>query len=134
MAHRLGAVAVPTLLEMSFRRTKQAATEHRAWQRFVEAHGGLIRSIGIPDTITASRASWWYFLDHGNHPDDLSQFSSHLLSHEKLVLLVELIAEYCQFVGSKSTTGWCVFPHQRYTNELHRRLGADAESESGHAD
>lgn len=109
---------------MSFRRTKQAANDHRAWRQFVDANGELIRSIGMPEAVTETQEHWWHFLNHGYHPDDLSQFHSWRLNHEQSTALVELLARYCEFAGERVKTGWSVFPNQQYLELLLRRLEA----------
>ncbi len=109
---------------MSFRRAKQAATDHRAWRQFVDANGELIRSIGIPDAMTETQDHWWHFLEHGYHPDDAARFHSGKLNHERAVLLVELLVRYCDFRGDRNTAGWAVFPNPNYLELLQSRVEA----------
>ncbi len=70
--HARGSFAPSESLQMSFRRSKTAARESRAYRDFVQANSALFQASGLPISLYESRELFDDLLMHGyidHHPD-----------------------------------------------------------------
>jgi hypothetical protein len=84
------------VLQMSFRRSKTAAQEARAWRDFLQANAALLQASGVPISLYESRELFDDLLMHGyiDHHDDSTHFFVGGLSAEQREALVEVAARY----------------------------------------
>ncbi len=81
---------------MSFRRSKAAARESRAWRDFLQANAALLQASGIPISLYESRELFDDLLMHGHidHHEDATHFAVDQLSEIQRETLVEVAARY----------------------------------------
>jgi hypothetical protein len=109
---------------MSFRRSKEAVSEGRAWQNFRQANAELLRSSGLPLSLYESRDLFDDFLMHGyiDHHEDATHFFIGQLSETQKALLVEVIVRYLR-AGFPDPGITCFMDAVR--DEILRRAGFD---------
>jgi len=81
---------------MSFRRSKTAAQESRAWQEFLQANAALFQASGVPISLHESRDLFDDLLMHGyiDHHPDPTRFFVGQLSDAQREALVEVVVRY----------------------------------------
>src|SRR5436305_2904351 len=75
---------------MSFRRSKTAAQEARAYRDFVQANAALLRASGVPISLYESRELFDDLLMHGyidHHPDPTHFFVGQLSAEQREALV-----------------------------------------------
>ena len=83
---------------MSFRRSKTATREARAYRDFVQANAALLQASGVPISVYDSRELFDDLLMHGyiDHHPDPTHFSVGQLSAGQRKVLAEVVARYLQ--------------------------------------
>jgi hypothetical protein len=111
---------------MSFRRSKSAARESRAWRDFIEANAALLRASGVPFSLYESRAMFDDLLMHGyiDHHEDPTRFFVGELSEVQREALVEATVRYLQ--AGFADPGIGGFMGGRTREIILRRAGLDA--------
>jgi hypothetical protein len=113
---------------MSYRRSKEASVEARAWKRFVQSNREQLERTGLPCSFYESHDMWDDFLMHGyiDHHDDASGFTVHRMSEESRVVLSEVVVAY--LAAGFGDPGLTLFGTER-DEELRRRAGRLSSSE-----
>jgi hypothetical protein len=85
-------------MRMSFRRSKTAAWEARAYRDFVQANISLFQASGVPISLYESRDLFDDLLMHGyiDHHPDPTHFFVGQLSADQRVALVKVMMRYLQ--------------------------------------
>jgi hypothetical protein len=81
---------------MSYRRSKRAALQARAWSDFRQANAVLLQASGVPASLYESRELFDDLLMHGyiDHHEDRTHFFVGQLSQSQMGALVEVAARY----------------------------------------
>jgi hypothetical protein len=79
---------------MSFRRSKDAATEKRRWKTFVGQQQDNLRAIGMPEQIYREKAQFDHWVMHGHHPLDPSGFAIEHVDATSRKILLNLLRAY----------------------------------------
>jgi hypothetical protein len=81
---------------MSFRRSKAAVRDVRAWQAFLQANASLLQASGVPLSIYQSRELFDDLLMHGyiDHHEDPTHFAIGQLSVKQWDALLDAAAQY----------------------------------------
>jgi hypothetical protein len=111
---------------MSFRRSKTAARESRAWRSFVQANAGLLQASGLPISLYQSRELFDDLLMHGyiDHHDDPTRFIVGQLSAGQQEALVEVVVRYLRTGFPDPGIGGFMGGAMR--DEIFRRVGPRA--------
>jgi len=112
---------------MSFRRSKTAARESRAWQDFLQANAALFQASGVPISLYESRDLFDDLLMHGyidHHPDPTHFFVGEL-SDAQREALVEVVVGYLR--TGFPDPGIVGFPGGPTRDEIFRRVQQEAE-------
>ena len=113
---------------MSFRRSKAAAQETRAWHDFLDSNAVLFQGSGVPSSLYRSRELFDDLLMHGyiDHHTDPTYFGVGQLSASQQATLIEVVVRYLQ--AGFPDPGIGGFMGGPIRDEILRRVGFDAKS------
>ena len=111
---------------MSFRRSKTAAVEARAWREFREANAAILQASGVPASLYESRELFDDLLMHGyiDHHEDPTHFFVGQLSPSQRESLIEVAARYLR--AGFPDPGIGGFMGSQIEEEIRRRAGLTA--------
>lgn len=112
---------------MSFRRSKTAVREARAYRDFVQANATLFQASGVPISLYESRDLFDDLLMHGyiDHHSDPTHFFVGRLSAEQRAALVEVVVLYLRAGFPDPGIGGFMGGPTR--DEVFRRVQQDSE-------
>src|SRR6478672_7980184 len=112
---------------MSFRRSKTAAREARAYRDFVQANAAMFQASGVPISLYESRELLDDLLMHGyiDHHPDPTHFFIGQLSDGQRAALVEVVVRYLRAGFPDPGIGGFMGGPTR--DEIFRRVRQDAD-------
>jgi hypothetical protein len=81
---------------VSFRRSKDAASEKQRWRSFLRAHTRELNATGLPESILADKGAFDHWLMHGHHPADSTGFTIEQMHPGGRSALVRVLTAYFQ--------------------------------------
>jgi hypothetical protein len=111
---------------MSFRRSKNAVVEAKAWRKFREVNAAILQASGVPASIFEPRELFDDLLMHGyiDHHEDPTHFYVGQLTSSQRETLIEVAA--CYLRAGFPDPGIGGFMGGQVGQEIRRRAGLTA--------